>query len=172
MSLSLLQTDMPLLFPALPTSGFFVSLKGETEEEHKSLPTLLIEILPCCRESRRVYAIELRLSSIQPPTPHTSHHGSPWFPGKQQPQMLPDFHVCLSFLLFLLSFSFFFFLFYFVFCKEKHNQFFLLPSPFRITTTAACMMDLRRYPLDQQNCTLEIESCAYASCPSSATQGT
>ncbi|NXT67169.1 GBRB4 protein, partial [Chaetops frenatus] len=31
----------------------------------------------------------------------------------------------------------------------------------RITTTAACMMDLRRYPLDQQNCTLEIESCAY-----------
>ncbi|RXM96225.1 Gamma-aminobutyric acid receptor subunit beta-4 [Acipenser ruthenus] len=28
-----------------------------------------------------------------------------------------------------------------------------------ITTTAACMMDLRRYPLDQQNCTLEIESC-------------
>ncbi|XP_068871738.1 gamma-aminobutyric acid receptor subunit beta-4 isoform X4 [Aphelocoma coerulescens] len=31
----------------------------------------------------------------------------------------------------------------------------------RITTTAACMMDLRRYPLDQQNCTLEIESCSY-----------
>ncbi|CAG5871853.1 unnamed protein product, partial [Menidia menidia] len=28
----------------------------------------------------------------------------------------------------------------------------------RITTTAACMMDLRRYPLDEQNCTLEIES--------------
>ncbi|NWS45692.1 GBRB2 protein, partial [Probosciger aterrimus] len=28
-----------------------------------------------------------------------------------------------------------------------------------ITTTAACMMDLRRYPLDEQNCTLEIESC-------------
>uniref|UniRef100_A0A674K7M1 Gamma-aminobutyric acid type A receptor subunit beta2 n=1 Tax=Terrapene triunguis TaxID=2587831 RepID=A0A674K7M1_9SAUR len=31
----------------------------------------------------------------------------------------------------------------------------------RITTTAACMMDLRRYPLDEQNCTLEIESCKY-----------
>uniref|UniRef100_A0A8D1FGZ5 Gamma-aminobutyric acid type A receptor subunit beta3 n=1 Tax=Sus scrofa TaxID=9823 RepID=A0A8D1FGZ5_PIG len=31
----------------------------------------------------------------------------------------------------------------------------------RITTTAACMMDLRRYPLDEQNCTLEIESCVY-----------
>lgn len=31
----------------------------------------------------------------------------------------------------------------------------------RITTTAACMMDLRRYPLDEQNCTLEIESCEY-----------
>ncbi|KAF1460833.1 GBRB3 protein, partial [Cochlearius cochlearius] len=31
----------------------------------------------------------------------------------------------------------------------------------RITTTAACMMDLRRYPLDEQNCTLEIESCTY-----------
>lgn len=34
-----------------------------------------------------------------------------------------------------------------------------LPSFYRITTTAACMMDLRRYPLDEQNCTLEIESC-------------
>lgn len=34
----------------------------------------------------------------------------------------------------------------------------------RITTTAACMMDLRRYPLDEQNCTLEIESCKYR-CP-------
>lgn len=32
-------------------------------------------------------------------------------------------------------------------------------SAVRITTTAACMMDLRRYPLDEQNCTLEIESC-------------
>ncbi|XP_053510978.1 gamma-aminobutyric acid receptor subunit beta-1 isoform X2 [Artibeus jamaicensis] len=31
----------------------------------------------------------------------------------------------------------------------------------RITTTAACMMDLRRYPLDEQNCTLEIESWSY-----------
>ena len=31
----------------------------------------------------------------------------------------------------------------------------------RITTTAACMMDLRRYPLDEQNCTLEIESCEW-----------
>ncbi|CAG5877164.1 unnamed protein product [Menidia menidia] len=30
-----------------------------------------------------------------------------------------------------------------------------------ITTTAACMMDLRRYPLDEQNCTLEIESYGY-----------
>lgn len=36
---------------------------------------------------------------------------------------------------------------------------FFLPSSYRITTTAACMMDLRRYPLDEQNCTLEIESC-------------
>uniref|UniRef100_A0A3B3RDA2 Gamma-aminobutyric acid type A receptor subunit beta2a n=1 Tax=Paramormyrops kingsleyae TaxID=1676925 RepID=A0A3B3RDA2_9TELE len=33
----------------------------------------------------------------------------------------------------------------------------------RITTTAACMMDLRRYPLDEQNCTLEIESCELVS---------
>ncbi|ERE80646.1 gamma-aminobutyric acid receptor subunit beta-3-like protein [Cricetulus griseus] len=32
---------------------------------------------------------------------------------------------------------------------------------YRITTTAACMMDLRRYPLDEQNCTLEIESYGY-----------
>lgn len=34
----------------------------------------------------------------------------------------------------------------------------------RITTTAACMMDLRRYPLDEQNCTLEIESCKWQVC--------
>lgn len=34
-------------------------------------------------------------------------------------------------------------------------------SVLRITTTAACMMDLRRYPLDEQNCTLEIESCKF-----------
>ncbi|KAF5894314.1 gamma-aminobutyric acid receptor subunit beta-3 isoform X1, partial [Clarias magur] len=34
-------------------------------------------------------------------------------------------------------------------------------TDFRITTTAACMMDLRRYPLDEQNCTLEIESYGY-----------
>ncbi|KAF3705614.1 Gamma-aminobutyric acid receptor subunit beta-2 [Channa argus] len=34
-------------------------------------------------------------------------------------------------------------------------------SQLRITTTAACMMDLRRYPLDEQNCTLEIESYGY-----------
>lgn len=39
------------------------------------------------------------------------------------------------------------------------SLFFFSPSPYRITTTAACMMDLRRYPLDEQNCTLEIESC-------------
>ncbi|MBN3283606.1 GBRB1 protein, partial [Polyodon spathula] len=37
----------------------------------------------------------------------------------------------------------------------------LLFLVFRITTTAACMMDLRRYPLDEQNCTLEIESYGY-----------
>ncbi|XP_057216855.1 gamma-aminobutyric acid receptor subunit beta-2 isoform X1 [Triplophysa rosa] len=36
-----------------------------------------------------------------------------------------------------------------------------LLKSFRITTTAACMMDLRRYPLDEQNCTLEIESYGY-----------
>lgn len=29
----------------------------------------------------------------------------------------------------------------------------------RFTTTLACMMDLHYYPLDQQNCTVEIESC-------------
>ena len=29
----------------------------------------------------------------------------------------------------------------------------------RFTTTLACMMDLRYYPLDSQNCTVEIESC-------------
>lgn len=29
----------------------------------------------------------------------------------------------------------------------------------RFTTTLACMMDLHYYPLDTQNCTVEIESC-------------
>jgi gamma-aminobutyric acid receptor subunit beta len=29
----------------------------------------------------------------------------------------------------------------------------------RFTTTLACMMDLHYYPLDSQNCTVEIESC-------------
>ena len=29
----------------------------------------------------------------------------------------------------------------------------------RFTTTLACMMDLHNYPLDIQNCTVEIESC-------------
>lgn len=37
----------------------------------------------------------------------------------------------------------------------------IVVSLHRITTTAACMMDLRRYPLDEQNCTLEIESCKW-----------
>lgn len=41
-------------------------------------------------------------------------------------------------------------------CLTFHSVF-----GFRITTTAACMMDLRRYPLDEQNCTLEIESCKF-----------
>ena len=31
----------------------------------------------------------------------------------------------------------------------------------RFTTTLACMMDLHYYPLDSQNCTVEIESCTY-----------
>lgn len=29
----------------------------------------------------------------------------------------------------------------------------------RFTATLACMMDLHYYPLDSQNCTVEIESC-------------
>lgn len=31
----------------------------------------------------------------------------------------------------------------------------------RFTTTLACMMDLHYYPLDSQNCTVEIESCKH-----------
>ncbi|XP_033112944.1 gamma-aminobutyric acid receptor subunit beta-3-like isoform X2 [Anneissia japonica] len=31
----------------------------------------------------------------------------------------------------------------------------------RITTVASCMMDLQHYPMDEQNCTLEIESYGY-----------
>lgn len=34
-------------------------------------------------------------------------------------------------------------------------------SNIRFTTTLACMMDLHYYPLDSQNCTVEIESCMY-----------
>lgn len=33
----------------------------------------------------------------------------------------------------------------------------------RFTTTLACMMDLHYYPLDIQNCTVEIESCKWLS---------
>ena len=32
---------------------------------------------------------------------------------------------------------------------------------FRFTTTLACLMDLHNYPLDVQNCSMEIESCEY-----------
>lgn len=32
----------------------------------------------------------------------------------------------------------------------------------RFTTTLACMMDLHYYPLDHQNCTVEIESCTHS----------
>lgn len=57
---------------------------------------------------------------------------------------------------------------YSVFIQKQFSAVFLFPSAltlcFRITTTAACMMDLRRYPLDEQNCTLEIESCVYLYC--------
>ncbi len=38
---------------------------------------------------------------------------------------------------------------------------FLRLLPQNTITRAACMMDLRRYPLDEQNCTLEIESCEW-----------
>jgi len=29
----------------------------------------------------------------------------------------------------------------------------------RITTTVACNMDLTKYPMDKQTCTLQLESC-------------
>lgn len=31
--------------------------------------------------------------------------------------------------------------------------------PLRITTTVACNMDLTKYPMDKQTCTLQLESC-------------
>lgn len=34
----------------------------------------------------------------------------------------------------------------------------------RFTTTLACNMDLHYYPLDSQNCTVEIESCKSVPC--------
>jgi hypothetical protein len=37
----------------------------------------------------------------------------------------------------------------------------LIGSGMRFTTTLACMMDLHYYPLDRQNCTVEIESCKF-----------
>ncbi|KAF0309911.1 Gamma-aminobutyric acid receptor subunit beta-like [Amphibalanus amphitrite] len=41
----------------------------------------------------------------------------------------------------------------------------------RFTTTLACMMDLRYYPLDSQNCTVEIESCEWPRRPSPHSAG-
>lgn len=38
--------------------------------------------------------------------------------------------------------------------KKKTILFF-----FRITTTVACNMDLTKYPMDKQTCTLQLESC-------------
>lgn len=34
----------------------------------------------------------------------------------------------------------------------------------RITTTVACNMDLTKYPMDKQTCTLQLESCKYTLC--------
>lgn len=31
----------------------------------------------------------------------------------------------------------------------------------RITTTVACNMDLTKYPMDKQTCTLQLESCKH-----------
>lgn len=31
--------------------------------------------------------------------------------------------------------------------------------PFRITSTVACDMDLTKYPMDEQECMLDLESC-------------
>lgn len=36
----------------------------------------------------------------------------------------------------------------------------------RLTTTAACSLDLQKFPMDKQSCKLEVESCAYFSCGS------
>ena len=42
-----------------------------------------------------------------------------------------------------------------------------LPLPFafacRLTTTAACSMNLEKFPLDKQTCKLEVESCTFVS---------
>lgn len=41
----------------------------------------------------------------------------------------------------------------------------LFSSAFRITTTVACNMDLTKYPMDKQTCTLQLESCKDTSYP-------
>lgn len=39
------------------------------------------------------------------------------------------------------------------------NQPHFIFSSSRITTTVACNMDLTKYPMDKQTCTLQLESC-------------
>lgn len=44
----------------------------------------------------------------------------------------------------------------------------LLCRPHRITATVACDMDLAKYPMDEQECTLHLESCECRRLPGSA----
>lgn len=62
---------------------------------------------------------------------------------------------------------YFFYLFSFLHDVTERNKLVRLSGDgavtygMRFTTTLACMMDLHYYPLDSQNCTVEIESCKY-----------
>lgn len=45
------------------------------------------------------------------------------------------------------------------------------PLCFRITVTALCSMDFSSFPLDTQNCSLELESCEYGTAAGTSQRG-
>lgn len=69
-------------------------------------------------------------------------------------------------------------------CFEHQNTVKMASSPFsnnnnqrsfvcvrRITTTVACNMDLTKYPMDKQTCTLQLESCEHVTVDKEAEYG-
>lgn len=130
--------------------------------------------------------MQWRVSRSQPPASHTSHHGSPWFPGKQRPQMLPHFHICFSVLLFFLS-SFLSFLkrhitdsFFSYFSLQDHHHSCLYDGPAEVPPGPAelhagdrelcvCQMPTLCHIVPPQCHPLHLQLPAYRMCPRSVT---